>query len=583
MSIFKIGCTDKPVETVTEDCFNVSTYVDGLCTFIKTCETPMTISIQGDWGSGKTSMMNMIKENTSDKVVPVWFNTWQFSQFDLGDNLVFSMIEVLMSQLDAGNQFLEKLKPAFMNGLKKGAIALTDYTTSGKVAEYLEKLLESQQNYAEDIIKLKKRFQDAVNEKIEKDNKERVVVFVDDLDRLQPSKAVELLEVLKLFLDCENCVFVLAVDYEVVTLGIKQKFGNDVSEEKGKSFFDKIIQLPFKMPVAQYDIKNYVKKTLERMSLNSDDATVDTFVDLIRTSIGFNPRSMKRLFNTYQLLDIISKSTVVDIEDNVRQRILFATICMQMRFENLYKYFASNSSAIDAEELSVYSADDASLKISEDEDFVAVIADTTNDTDKEIKSIVSFMKKFLVAIQQDDNNEISDNEIATLRSVIKCSMVTSVSETQEEQEDIERQYRYENRKLAERAETVLKSKYGEFKRWLPKKAREGVKISDVSYSKVFATKYGIDISLEYYLKRINSNSVSVTISIYDKSSNLDNFHMYLTERPLDCYDIKPGINIWGGYIYDSVLIVDIHNDESDILIAKEWEKAYCSLKKHLCN
>ena len=62
MSIFKIGCTDKPVENVTEDCFNVSTYVDGLCTFIKTCETPMTISIQGDWGSGKTSMMNMIKK-----------------------------------------------------------------------------------------------------------------------------------------------------------------------------------------------------------------------------------------------------------------------------------------------------------------------------------------------------------------------------------------------------------------------------------------------------------------------------------------------------------------------------------------
>jgi hypothetical protein len=193
------------------------------------------------------------------------------------------------------------------------------------------------------------------------------------------------------------------------------------------------------------------------------------------------------------------------------------------------------------------------------------------------------MKKFLVAIQQDNNNEISDDEIDTLRRVIKCSMVTSVSETHEEQEDIERQYRYENRKLGERAASLLKSNYGSFKHWLPKKAREGVKISDVSYSKEFATRYGINISLEYYLKRINSNSVSVTISIYDKSSNLDNFHMCLTEKPLDCYDIKPGINIWGGYIYDSVLIVDIHNDESEALIAREWEKSYNSLKKHLSN
>ena len=85
-------------------------------------------------------------------------------------------------------------------------------------------------------------------------------------DRLQPAKAVELLEVLKLFLDCDRCVFVLAVDYEVVTSGIRQKFGNDVSVEKGRSFFDKIIQLPFKMPVASYDIRKYVKNMMERIT-----------------------------------------------------------------------------------------------------------------------------------------------------------------------------------------------------------------------------------------------------------------------------------------------------------------------------
>ena len=99
MSLFKRGCTDKPVGTVNEDCFNVKTYVDGLCDFIRTCETPMTISIQGDWGSGKTSMMNMIKEKMEEEVFPIWFNTWQFSQFDLGNGLVFSMMEVLLNEL----------------------------------------------------------------------------------------------------------------------------------------------------------------------------------------------------------------------------------------------------------------------------------------------------------------------------------------------------------------------------------------------------------------------------------------------------------------------------------------------------
>ena len=57
-----VGVTDAPLLSMDEDLFSVKPYVTGLSSFINTCETPMTISIQGDWGSGKTSMMNMIKE-----------------------------------------------------------------------------------------------------------------------------------------------------------------------------------------------------------------------------------------------------------------------------------------------------------------------------------------------------------------------------------------------------------------------------------------------------------------------------------------------------------------------------------------
>ena len=71
----KIGYTDRPVEQLDEDSFGIKTYIDGLCEFIVSCDTPMTISIQGDWGSGKTSMMNMIKKVVDDRVHAIWFNT----------------------------------------------------------------------------------------------------------------------------------------------------------------------------------------------------------------------------------------------------------------------------------------------------------------------------------------------------------------------------------------------------------------------------------------------------------------------------------------------------------------------------
>lgn len=84
-----MGYPDKPVSNINEDLFNVEVYVNALCSFIRSCETPMTISVQGDWGSGKTSLMNMMMANLQGSVWPIWFNTWQFSQFDMGHGLVF--------------------------------------------------------------------------------------------------------------------------------------------------------------------------------------------------------------------------------------------------------------------------------------------------------------------------------------------------------------------------------------------------------------------------------------------------------------------------------------------------------------
>ena len=56
---------------------------------------------------------------------------------------------------------------------------------------------------------------------------QRVVFFVDDLDRIPPTDAVEVLEALKNMFDIPNCIFVLAIDYEVVVKGLESKFGEE--------------------------------------------------------------------------------------------------------------------------------------------------------------------------------------------------------------------------------------------------------------------------------------------------------------------------------------------------------------------
>ena len=103
-------------------------------------------------------------------------------------------------------------------------------------------------------------------ETIEKDGSptKRFVIFVDDLDRLEPTTAVQILELLKNVFDVPHTVFVLAIDYQVVVKGLKSKFGEPTEENEWefRAFFDKIIQVPFLMPMAKYKLGNYIARLL---------------------------------------------------------------------------------------------------------------------------------------------------------------------------------------------------------------------------------------------------------------------------------------------------------------------------------
>ena len=492
------GNTDKPVENIANDTFGISRYINGLCTFILHCETPMTISIQGDWGSGKTSMMNMVRAKLNESNVhTIWFNTWQFSQFQMQDNLAISMLGSLLSELDCDKKKVKDLLGTLGNASRTALKILADNVAGGVVADKLGEIMGAPEvDSAEKIKEIKNDFQNAINKKLNSLNKEKAVIFIDDLDRLQPAKAVELLEVLKVFLDCGKCVFVLAVDYSVVTQGIKQKFGDSVDEEKGKSFFDKIIQLPFKMPVAQYDISNYISDALKEMGIAYDEKSVKQYIGLIETSIGCNPRSIKRLFNTYMLLDIISQDSSYSANDSKRRIILFAIICMQMEFDELYNFIVSSKDTLSNDlfcQLSDYTL------INNDENLKEEIGIYDDD---EIMRISLFMKKFIDAIQIDDDENISDEEIDNLRNILHFSTITSVSNnnSQEDKSDDDWHYRYVNKDIVSKLNDRLRSELGlEFRIWQPRKNNSFRRISETSSLLPMCEK-NVNFELDFYLK-----------------------------------------------------------------------------------
>ena len=250
-----ISIKDKPILASQEDLLNINKYAQALVHFILNSDTPITIGLQGEWGTGKTSMMYLLKEELQAKSVATsWVNTWEYSMFRgvkettpaILNGLLTSLKESCGSQWTLGNDSEKKMKKIgkfFGNLINQVAVNQVGLD----VKDALNATVEESAVLRAEIAEIKKDIADVIDQLVNdsKNPFQRVVFFVDDLDRIQPSDAVEVLESLKNIFDMNHCIFILAIDYEVVVKGLEGKFGpkTDANEREFRSFFDKIIQV----------------------------------------------------------------------------------------------------------------------------------------------------------------------------------------------------------------------------------------------------------------------------------------------------------------------------------------------------
>lgn len=354
------GNSDKAQESV--DSLEIDAYYKGLVGYIENCKTPMTISIQGEWGSGKTSIMNFIKNDlakSSKNYRIIEFNTWQYSQFDLGDRLPFSLIEEIVNAIASRESVSGKNVTRIskmLSVIAPSALTLLSFSGFGNLAETIkiDKILElfgganpDSQGTIEDfdpvksLKDLKNSFKEVVDEACPGVN-DKLVVFIDDLDRLEPVRAIELLECLKLFIECDKCVFILAIDFEVVLQGVTQKYGWDGSDKanlvKAKAYFEKFIQLPFYVPINFYKTNKFIRERLEEIvEEGADGGLMRHYVEATSNSVGNNPRSINRLINTYTLAIQTIKHKDSDFKLTHKEYLaLYVLLCIQISFNEDY-------------------------------------------------------------------------------------------------------------------------------------------------------------------------------------------------------------------------------------------------------
>jgi formylglycine-generating enzyme required for sulfatase activity len=377
--------TDQPILGTRHDRLDFSHYADVLTEVALTADTPITIGIFGPWGSGKTSLMRLTAEQLVNRRTAshrwaraIWFNAWQYErdQGALWRALLLRVLEGLksdqLSKEDA--QQIADWRTRLYTDVQRaetGSIEI-DWPKLGKgvlhlglsllptPSTFLElvQLLQGDMGTLEGIVSAFERerteiyrrqlmlleefqggFAHLVREYVWSRNG-LLVIFIDDLDRCLPGRAVEVLEAIKLFLDVKGCVFFIAVDRDVIERVVQTQYtghllGEDEGETEahvaGQSYLEKIVQIPFHLPpLEDYQIAGFIEQHDPNLPLGCRE--------ILSLGLEPNPRVVKRTLNIFRLLLTLAKRRVAEgTMEPIVPELLAKMVVIQTHYHDLYR------------------------------------------------------------------------------------------------------------------------------------------------------------------------------------------------------------------------------------------------------
>ena len=301
---------DAPITDHNADRFGRWPFAERVAHVIATRADPasLVIGIYGPWGDGKTSVVNMMVEALTgeNNVVVVPFNPWNFEN---EGQLIRAFFDTLADALKAslttkGEEFGKFL------GKYGGVLSLASIPFGVDVGGAAASIGDKLSNV--ELEELKTRLSAILVE-----NGKRVVVFIDDVDRLDRGEVHALLKLIKLSASFHNTAYVLAFDDEMVAAALGERYDSgDVAS--GRSFIEKIIQVPLHLPDAESaDLRTLcfegVQDVLNANSIDLSEDDVEAFVrhftDGILPALR-TPRQVKRYVNAIRFAVPLLKGEV---------------------------------------------------------------------------------------------------------------------------------------------------------------------------------------------------------------------------------------------------------------------------------
>jgi len=298
----------------------------GSCNCKRSAGYRRTVYRRGVWPLQRAKkLVDDSKEAKSGSITTVAFNAWRYEQENIP---LIPLIATILQMIEKKHKDgLANLKDALRSVLFSLSAKFTtknpligDLEVAIEPAKAIERYEQLRSQWIDQQIGhclYYNAFQifEEIQGEAQQGKAHKIVVFIDDLDRCFPNKAIRLLESIKLVLGQRGFIFVLAVDRRILESYLdqryKRKFGLD-DYRQGQSYLDKIIQLPLWIPPHKGRFSSLVKRMLKKHPIDDQTTYSKSLLEIIGFACNHNPRQLIRFFNDLLVDKKIYEDTYTD-------------------------------------------------------------------------------------------------------------------------------------------------------------------------------------------------------------------------------------------------------------------------------